>query len=126
MPGADIVCVEFLGVPGAGKSSLASEAIEELLALGVDAMNMSDAIFRALRAETQDPLIGPLIRYLPYGSRRRSFKHLAARSQDRMLALQAFMLEESETAIAILSALKERGDIDPRQDLAFGWIVALL
>ena len=36
------------------------------------------------------------------------------------------MLEESTTAIAILSALRDRRDIDPRQDLAFGWIVELL
>jgi hypothetical protein len=87
---------------------------------------MSSAVHAALRSGMQDRLIGPVIRYLPRRFGRNIYKRLSVRSQDRMVALRRFLLEHPDTAIAILEALKDRKDVDPRQDLAFGWIVELL
>lgn len=53
-------------------------------------------------------------------------KHLATRSQDRLVALREFMLEHSEAVVAILETLESRRNIDLRQDLALGWILELL
>jgi adenylate kinase len=118
--------IEFLGVPGAGKSSLVPEATDELRRSGVVAGGMSSAVHAALRSGMQDRLIGPVIRYMPRRFGRSIYKRLSVRSQDRMVALRSFLLEYPEATIAILEALKDRRDIDPRQDLALGWIVELL
>ena len=126
MDGSDTVCIEFLGVPGAGKSGLVAEVIDELRVAGIDTVDMDEAVYAAMNAETRDPLIRFLLRYLPSGVRRRSFKHLAARSQDRLLALRGFLLAEPDAGIVILEALRDRRDLDPHQDLAFGWIVELM
>ena len=120
------VRIEFLGVPGAGKTSLVPVAIDESQRAGLGAVGVDDAVYAALRAGMQDRVAGPLIRYLPRRFGRGLQKRLVARSQDRMLALRRFFLEQPETVIAILEALRERRDVDPRQDLALGWIVELL
>ncbi len=119
-------CIEFLGVPGAGKSSLVPVVTGELQRAGVNAVEIAEATYAALRDGMQDRLIGPVFRNMPRSLGSSLSKHLVARSQDRMLAMRGFLLDHPETAIAILEALSDRKDVDPRQDLALGWILELL
>jgi adenylate kinase len=118
--------IEFLGVPGAGKSALYREAIDEFGRAGVGAVNLADAVFAVLHAGMRDRVVGPALRYAPRRIGRKYYRQLAARSQDRELALREFMLEHPETVIAILRALDDRRAVDPDQNLVLGWILEFL
>jgi adenylate kinase len=117
--------IEFLGVPGAGKSTLYREAIDEFGQVGVDAVSLGDATYALLQAGMQDRIVGPAIQLLPRRIGRKYYRRLAVRSHDRSVALRTFMLENPETVSATLAALEDRRDFDPDQDLLFAWILEL-
>ena len=121
-----IARIEFLGAPGAGKSSLYAEVMDELRLAGVEVVGIDDAVYDALRAEIRDRLVGPMVRHTPSRVGRRYYRHLVARSQDRVLALRGFFLEYPETVKAILDGIESRKEFDQRQDLALGWMLELL
>lgn len=100
--------------------------IDELQQAGVDAVGFREAVYLGLRLSMRDRVFGPLLRHAPPALGRQLSKHLAARSQDRFVALRGFLLENSEAVVAILEALESRRNVDLRQDLALGWILELL
>ena len=113
--------VEFLGVPGAGKSTIAdalSEAVPGAVALG-------DAVRDSIRRGGDDPVTRIAAR-LTRSPNSRLWSAAYARSTDRLSALIRFASARPDFLEGVLVAQRERSERDIRPDLVLGWIVNLM
>ncbi len=118
--------VELLGVPGAGKTTLFTYVMDALTDAGFAVRTIDEAVFQALRRDMVDRAFGPLLRGTPRRIARRLSKHVANRSQDRMVALRDFLLDRPDVVVAVLEAIVRRRATDLRSDLAMTWILDLV
>jgi thymidylate kinase len=116
-----LIHVEFLGIPGAGKSTLAARALAGRLGSRSRPLALDEAVRRSLRAEMRDRLLRPVVRLAP----RRVATAAILRSADRGAAMRAFLLAHPELGEVLLRALRRRAGTDPDLDLALGWVLDL-
>lgn len=113
--------VEFLGVPGAGKSTVAdalSEAVPGAVSLG-------DAVRDSIGRRGGDPITRVAAR-LTRSPSSRLWSAAYARSTDRLSALIRFASARPDFLESVLVAQRQRGGRDVRPDLVLGWIVNLM
>ena len=113
--------VEFLGVPGAGKSTIAgalSEAVPGAVAMG-------DAVRDSIGSRGDDPVTRIAAR-LTRSPNNRLWSAAYARSTDRLSALIRFASARPDFLESVLATQKERAGRDVRPDLVLGWIVNLM
>lgn len=113
--------VEFLGVPGSGKSALAREVVRVVSG----AMTIEAAVLETLRDQGQDRLTRPAARLLGTGWGR-LWTAAYARSTDRFSALVRFAAAHPALLAAVLTAQQRRVDRDHGSDMVLDWILNLM
>lgn len=116
--------VEFLGVPGSGKSTVHRATKRALLELGVPATDFEDAILHAVRRNGDDLVVRTAARSVRSGHSwvwRRAF----ARSTDRFSALQRFLSANPRLAEVVLATQRHRLGRDLQPELTLSWILNL-
>ena len=112
--------VEFLGLPGSGKTTLAREVARTI----EGAVDLETAVHTAIREHGADDTSRRVARVS--GSSSRLWKAVYARSTDRFEALARFMSENSRLVEVVLTSQRERSDRDRGQDLVLGWVLNLM
>ncbi|MGB8362767.1 MAG: hypothetical protein WCE80_15310 [Acidimicrobiia bacterium] len=113
--------VEFLGVPGSGKTTLA-EALPRAIP---GALSLDDGARMSLRHGGADG-VTRLAARLTRSSDSRLWSMAYARSSDRMAALVRFVSARPALMERVVAALGSRADRDIRPDLVLGWVVNLM
>lgn len=113
--------VELLGVPGAGKSTLAAGLSQAL----PGALTLDEAVRRSIGRRGQDPLTRLAAR-LTRTSNARLWSAAYARSSDRLAALIRFASSRPAALEGVLAAQRARADRDLRPDMVLGWILNLM
>jgi len=113
--------VEFLGVPGAGKSTIA-DALSKTLP---GAVGLDDAVRLSLGRRGDDP-ITRLAARMTRSPSSRLWSAAYARSTDRLSALIRFASAGPNLLESVLVAQRERAERDLRPDLVLGWILNLM
>jgi hypothetical protein len=117
--------VEFLGPPGAGKSSLLREIVGSLRATGSSASDLDTAALTAIRHNGKDSLAKAVAGIARSGSNpiwRRAY----ARSTDRFSALTRFATANPQVLEAVLAAQRLRRDRDLHQGQTLSWVLNLM
>jgi len=113
--------VEFLGVPGSGKTTLAAA----LVAARADAHSLEDSVRIAI-ARTGSDRVTRLAARLTRRSSGRLFSAAYARSSDRLSALVRFATLHPEALQSVLAAQSARADRDRDPDVVLGWVINLM
>ena len=113
--------VEFLGLPGSGKTTLAGD----LPAALPGALSLNDGARISIRDGGADG-VTRLAARLARSSNGRLWSMAYARSSDRPAALVRFVSERPALMESVVAAQKARADRDLRPDLVLGWVVNLM
>lgn len=114
--------IEFLGVPGVGKTTLLSALLSRL---GEDAVGLEQAVRISISDHGDDILTRAAAR-LTRSPSNRLWKVAYARSSDRFSALVRFLAVRGDLVEDVLRVQRLRADRDVRQDLTLGWILNLM
>ncbi len=112
--------VEFLGLPGSGKTTLVTKVVAAL----DGAIELEDAVRSAVAAGGIDATSRTAAR-VSRSSSSRLWKSAYARSTDRFDALKRFLSAHPQLMETVLAAQRERRDRDRGQDLVLGWVMNL-
>ena len=113
--------IEFLGLPGSGKTTLARELATSL----EGAAGLEEAVRSAVAAHGHDASSRAAAR-VSRSSKSRIWKGVYARSTDRFDALARFLSAQPRLMEVTLAAQRERSDRDRGQDLVLGWLLNLM
>jgi thymidylate kinase len=118
--------IEFIGVPGSGKTTLASNLVEELSGRGIDAATLSDIPSRLQPEDYRDRRISALLRLLPGSVRRKLAEPLYVRSADRFLGLRDFATEHPDLLGVVWRAVERRKKDELHPELVVGWFLDMI
>lgn len=113
--------VEFLGLPGSGKTTLA----EALPGAIPGALSLEDGVRVSMRHRGSDA-VTRLAARLARSSSGRLWPMAYARSSDRVAALVRFVSARPALMESVVAAQRSRADRDLRPDLVLGWVVNLM
>jgi broad-specificity NMP kinase len=111
--------IEFLGVPGSGKSTIAQALVD-----GIGALSLEQAVHEGIRLQGKDPIARLLSRISSSDSR--MWARAYARSTDRFSALSRIISSKPQLLEAVLMTQRLRADRDQGQLQAIGWFLNLL
>jgi broad-specificity NMP kinase len=114
--------IEFLGVPGVGKTTLVSALLSRM---GDRAIGLEQAVRISISDHGSDPLTRAAAR-LTRSPSSRLWRAAYARSSDRFSALVRFLAVRADLVESVLRIQQMREERDVRQDLALGWILNLM
>ena len=117
--------VEFLGLPGAGKSTMRREVIASMKEAGQSAADLPTAMLAAIRLHGADRLTRAVAIVTRSGSSpvwRRAY----ARSTDRFTALTRFLAANPEVMEVVLATQRQRRGRDLHQERVLSWILSLM
>lgn len=113
--------VEFLGIPGSGKSTIAAR----VLTLDHDLIGLDAAVHRALRVGARDPAVRMAAR-AARSHDGRAWRAAYARSPDRFTALGDFLTAHPDLMAAVGTAQDRRRERDIGAETTMGWIINLM
>lgn len=115
--------VEFLGLPGAGKSTLFEYARQSIDAPPDSVVDLEEATFRAVRRQGRDKLARVVAR-LARSANGRIWRWAFVRSTDRFAALPRYLSHNPRLMEVVLAAQQRRRN--PRSELVLSWMLNLL
>jgi thymidylate kinase len=113
--------VEFLGVPGSAKSTIAKEIIDLL----PDAVNLEAATLNSVRRSGHDGL-ARFVAHTTRSGKSRLWRWAYARSTDRFSALARFIHEHPKVMQRVTKAQRRRSGRDQSQDVVLDWLLNLM
>lgn len=114
--------VEFIGIPGAGKTTLMPTVLAHLSAAGLSPLDLNAAVIAAARRSLRDGALGPMLRFAPD----RVARHLIARSHERFLSLSDALASQPALGIAVIESVQNRSVSAPDADQALRWLLDTL
>ncbi len=117
--------VEFLGPPGAGKSTLRREVIASVEEAGQSAVDLPTATLAAIRRHGADR-ITRAVAIFARSSSSAAWRLAYARSADRFAAMTRFLAANPEVMEVVLAAQRQRQERDLHQVRVLSWIVNLM
>lgn len=117
--------IEFLGIPGSGKTTISNAVATAMRGSGHDALLLSRSVEQLTRHDVDDPWVAALLSVTPRPLRRALSEPLFARSSYRFNALRDFATENPEMMAAVFKTVARRSDYELRPDLVIGWIFNL-
>jgi thymidylate kinase len=118
--------VEFLGIPGSGKTTLASAVHARLDGLERKAFSLRDAVSLAMHRGVGDRLIDPVMARLPKGMLSRYGESGFIRSNAFLVSLIDFMASHPLAVSAFLKGQARRSDFELSTDLVVRWFLQLV
>jgi thymidylate kinase len=120
-----LAVVEFLGLPGAGKSTMRREVIASMKEAGQSAVDLPTAMLAAIRLHGADRLTRAVAIVTRSGSSP-AWRRAYARSTDRFTALTRFLAANPEVMEVVLATQRQRRGRDLHQERVLSWILSLM
>ena len=117
--------VEFLGLPGAGKSTMRREVIASMKEAGQSAVDLPTAMLAAIRLHGADRLTRA-VAIVTRSSSSPVWRRAYARSTDRFTALTRFLAANPEVMEVVLATQRQRRGRDLHQERVLSWILSLM
>ena len=117
--------IEFLGIPGSGKSTLRTGLVSRLEAEGVRGRAFDDALSDALSKGIGDRL-DPLMKLAAGAAPSRLSGSFFFRSRVAFKALAGFMERRPQAVSAVLDAQERRAEFEYRPDLVIEWYLHMV
>lgn len=114
--------VEFIGIPGSGKTTLMRTVLTRLSGAGLAPLDLNAAVVAAARHSLRDSALGPVLRFVPDRLARR----LISRSHERFLSLSDALAGKPDLGIAVIDSLRNRSASAPDSDQAVRWMFETL
>ncbi|HSJ83708.1 MAG TPA: hypothetical protein VLA91_07795 [Acidimicrobiia bacterium] len=118
--------VEFLGIPGSGKTTLVSNVHSRLLASDTPAFTLARAVSLGMKRGVGDRLIDPLMTHLPERLLDRYSESGFIRSNALLVSLIDFMAAYPMAVSVFLKGQARRADYELGTDLVVRWFLQLL
>jgi thymidylate kinase len=118
--------VEFLGIPGSGKTTLASGVHSRLVASNTSAFTLAGAVSLGMRRGVGDRLIDPVMTHLPDRLLDRYSESGFIRSNALLVSLIDFMAAYPRAVSAFLEGQARRSDFELSSDLVIRWFLQLV
>ena len=118
--------VEFIGIPGSGKTTLMASAHAALGDSGVKAVTLADAVSIGMKRGVGDRLIDVVMTRLPERMLSRYSESGFIRSNALLVSLVDFMAAHPRSASAFLDGQARRADFELGTDLVIRWYLQLV
>lgn len=118
--------VEFLGIPGSGKTTLATAVVTRLQDSGKPAFTLKEAVSKAMREGVGDRLVDPVMARLPKRLLARYSESGFIRSNAMLVSLMEFMTARPGAVAAFLEGQARRADYEVGTDLVIRWFLQLV
>jgi thymidylate kinase len=118
--------VEFLGIPGSGKTTLASSVHSDIGASGTRAFTLAGAVSLGMKKGVGDRLIDPVMTHLPDRLLDRYSESGFIRSNALLVSLIDFMAAYPRAVSAFLEGQARRSDFELSSDLVIRWFLQLV
>jgi hypothetical protein len=118
--------IEFLGIPGSGKTTLAAAVVTRLQESGNPAFTLKEAVSKAMREGVGDRFVDPVMARLPKGLLARYSESGFIRSNAMLVSLIDFMTARPGAVAAFLEGQARRADYEVGTDLVIRWFLQLV
>ncbi|HOD72519.1 MAG TPA: AAA family ATPase [Deltaproteobacteria bacterium] len=115
--------IEFMGLPGSGKSTLRNLLVESLQRGGVPCLSMEEALLSSLRARVDGAFFRCLLHALPHGLALKYTPLIFTRSALRYAAQNAFLTTHGGAISAILTHDAFLSRALPERETMFSWFL---
>jgi len=116
-----LAIIEFLGISGAGKTTLAAMAIEHLRRQNLPAFTVPEARLLAFRRTTRDRFWRPVVRFTPGPLSRLIGRFAVDRSRDTVYTLRDVMVHNTEMVEVVMAATRRRRAFEIKPDTVVAW-----
>jgi hypothetical protein len=118
--------IEFLGIPGSGKTTVVSGVHSGLVGSGSKAFTLAGSVSLGMRQGVGDRLVDPLMTHLPERLLHRYSESGFIRSNALLVSLIDFMAAYPRAVSAFLEGQARRADFELSTDLVIRWFLQLV
>ncbi|HSM44461.1 MAG TPA: hypothetical protein VK969_05535 [Acidimicrobiia bacterium] len=118
--------VEFLGIPGSGKTTLAERVRQDVVATGAVALTLTGAVSHAVGEGLGDRLTDPVMSLVPRKLKGRVSESGFLRSRAYLLSLVEFMVARPASVSAYMDGLERRAPFEVGRESVVTWFLQLI
>jgi len=118
--------IEFLGIPGSGKTTLTEQVLQRIGVTGAAAMTLNGAVSHAVAEGVGDRLTDPVMSLVPQKLIGRVSEASFLRSRAYLLSLVDFMADHPAAVSAYMDGLERRASFEVGRDLVVTWFLQLI
>lgn len=118
--------IEFLGIPGSGKTTLTDRVRQDIVATGAAAMTLTGAVSHAVGEGVGDRLTDPVMSLVPRKLIGRVSEAGFLRSRAYLLSLVDFMVAHPASVSAYMNGLERRAPFEVGRELVVTWFLQLI